>query len=274
MEQKKNSYTTFNDVIRVSICGPELWSSYKFFDSSRFPDRLKSYVDACAYNLHLIEYTFKQIEQDINKDKIRLIEELHKTQSSFAGFDPANKTPILLVTYASPRFFTSFGLYLISIKSLLDAYAILVSRSISYKSELDKFSIPSDCKKITGFHKSGNKADGKIGGKFIKSLQNNSPRTYSNKKDMINCFNHHIEEWICDIVTMRDELVHTGVISGFIPMRTPLLKKPKEIQIIDILSPCVLLNGYEVDLIVYSQIIRQNIDSLITETMALFPEIK
>lgn len=275
MEEKRNSYTNFSDVIRISLCSPELWKSYEFFDSNKFP-RLETYANGCAYNLHLIEYSLSIISQEIDKDKTECIEELHKQQSSFAGFDPEkenNKEPVRLLTYTSPRFFAAFGLFIITIKSLLDAYAILLSKSISIKSELDGFSIPKNCKKITGFHKSGNKADGKVGGKFLNFLEINSPRTYLQKAQMIRCFDYHIEEWICDIVLIRDELVHNGSISGFIPMRVPLLKKPNEIQKTDILEPCILIDEEELDLITYCQEVWQNINLMLKATLKLFPKI-
>jgi len=275
MDQHKNAYTNFKDIVHIRLCSQELYNSYKFFDGNKFP-RLEAYANGCAYNLHLIEYSLSIINQEIDRDKAEVIEELHKQQSSFAGFDPYNENnmkPVRLLTYTSPKFFAAFGLFIITIKSLLDVYAILLSRSISIKSELDGFSIPKNCKKITGFHKSGNKADGKVGGKFLNFLKCNSPQTYLQKEQMISCFEDHIEEWICDIVSMRDELVHNGAISGFIPMRIPLLNIPNEIQKTDILLPCILINGEELDIINYCHDVWQNIDRMLKETLELFPKI-
>jgi len=93
--------------------------------------------------------------------------------------------------------------FFVSIKSLLDVFAQLISRLIDPTA------------KTGGFHKKNINGELMVGGDFINWMNNRvSPECYPNRDLLIDIIKKNIKTWISYAVKKRDGIVHYGNLSG------------------------------------------------------------
>jgi len=182
--------------------------------------------------------------------------ELHNIDD-FGKYIPDPKKPIVVI-FNSMNFQAGLQSFFITMKSLLDVYAKLISKSIDHNSKLRGFGK----KKTNGYEKPG--------GLLINWITNNAPATYKNKEKLLKILNNHIDEWICDVVKFRDGIIHHGELKGLTEIQVAVIKSPLEITKDEISKPTIMDKG---DVLEYCQNIVTAINRLLKETLVLLPNL-
>lgn len=181
---------------KIRFLGDEIGELFKILNANAFPDALEQDVHACADKLGLMFYSFRLIEEEINKDLNRFIRELHFSYAwNVFVFDPEKHKDIML-TYHSMKFQAGLQSFFISMKSMLDMYAQIISKLIKPDSSL------------FGFNKGGFKGKRLVGGTLLNWIERTAPTPYLNREQIITLLVNHIKRWIAKAVGYRDQIVH------------------------------------------------------------------
>ena len=243
-------------MIKIEIVGNEIWESSKILNPNAFPQGVKNNVQACGDKLALIHYSLQLIEREINNDLIKFVNELN-TGRAWEGFTLEPQRSAVAI-YHSISFQTGLQSFFISTKSMLDIYAQIISKLISPQSSL------------FGFKKGSFRGTKLVGGSLLKWIENNSPLSYTNKKQLIELLINHIDSWISKVVGYRDQIVHRGNIYFLVEMCVPLVKRPQQIRKDEIILPAIKDEG---DLLGYCNYSLQNIYRMLKETIPLLPDV-
>jgi len=242
--------------IRIFMVGPESWKSLGILNPNAFSTSLKSSAMACADKLALVSYSTTIIQKAIDRDLEAFTKQINHS-TDFKGFTPNPQKPVIAI-YRNMSLQVGVQSFFITIKSTLDIYSRIVSKAIVPKSNLFGFGkAPFRGKKIAG-------------GTLLNFLERNTAKSCVENKKLIGIFLSHIDDWIGDVIKIRDDIVHTGQPSDLIEMCVPILKKPQEITKDEIILPAIRGKG---NILEYCQHVRRNIDSLLEETLTLLPGI-
>lgn len=223
------------------------------FNANAFVDILKSEVTACTTRLTVFRRNVREVRRLVSEDfdilekRILNDEELR----NLAIAKPENS----LVCYQDNTHYVSaiFGT-LIFLKSFLDIYSMLISKSI-----------------IPGQRVSFNegKIDGvKIkGGRLINWLRESAPAEHRPLSDIIQ---QHSQDWIGLAVEYRDKLVHTGDLPELQRMCVPLQpRNPPFVR--EDMQPPKMPHDENVTDYVFS--LAANVHKFLGETIPLLPNV-
>lgn len=242
--------------IPMFTVGPESWKSLGILNPNAFSTNLRSSAMACADKLALISYSIRIIQNAIDRDLEAFTKQLNHG-TAFNGFAPNPQKPVIAI-YHNISSQAGVQSFFITIKSMLDIYSRIMSRALAPKSNLFSFGkAPFRGKKIAG-------------GTLLNFLERNTAKSCVENKKLIGIFLSHIDDWIGDVVKIRDDIVHKGQPTDLVEMCVPILKKPQEITKDQIILPTILGRG---NILEYCQHIRRNIDRLLEETLILLPGI-
>lgn len=241
---------------RLLMVGPESWKSFGILNPNAFSISLKSGAMACADKLALVSYSITIIQKTIERDLEAFIKQINHS-TDFKGF-PLNPQKPVIAIYLNMSFQAGVQSFFITTKSMLDIYSRIVSRAFVPKSNLFSFG------------KARFRGKRLSGGTLLNSLERNTARSCVKSKKLIGIFLSHIDDWIGDVIKIRDDIVHKGQPSDLIEMCVPILRKPQEITKDEIILPAIRGKG---SILEYCQHIRRNIDSLLEETLILLPGV-
>jgi len=244
------------NLIPVVIVGPESWKSLGILNPNAFSTNLRASATACADKLALISHSIGIIQKAIDRDLEAFTKQLNHN-SAFKGFTPNPQKPVIAI-YHNMSFQAGVQSFFITIKSMLDIYSRIVSKALVPKSNLFNFGkAPFRGKKIAG-------------GTLLNFLERNTAKSCVENKKLIRIFLSHIDDWIGDVVKIRDDIVHKGQPSDLTEMCVPISRKPQKITKDEIILPTIRGKG---NILEYCQYVRRNIDSLLEETLVLLPGI-
>lgn len=242
--------------VPIFMVGPESWKSLGILNPNAFSTNLRASATACADKLALISHSIGIIQKAIDRDLEAFTKQLNRN-SAFNGFTPNPQKPVIAI-YHNMSFQVGVQSFFITIKSMLDIYSRIVSKALVPKSNLFSFGKASfRGKKIAG-------------GTLLNFLERNTTESCVESKKLVRIFLGHIDDWIGDVVKIRDDIVHKGQPSDLIDMCVAILKKPQEITKDKIILPTIRRKG---NILEYCQHVRRNIDSLLEETLVLLPGI-
>ena len=238
------------------MVGPESWKSLGTLNPNAFSTNLRASATACADKLALISHSITIIQKAIGKDLDAFTKQLNHS-NAFKGFTPNPQRPAIAI-YHNMSFQAGVQSFFITIKSMLDIYSQIMSKALIPKSNLFSFGkAPFRGKRIAG-------------GTLLNFLERNTAKSCVDNETLIGILLSHIDDWIGDVVKIRDDIVHKGQPTDLIEMCVPISKKPQEITKDEIILPTMRGKG---NILEYCQDIRGNIDRLLEETLVLLPGI-
>lgn len=230
------------------------YQSQHIFNANAFADTLNNEVTACVTRMVLFRHSVREVCKQVSGDIDRFSDVLRKNFISLKDSAIRNPDWNLVCYYDSTLYLSAIFSTLIYLKSFLDLYSVLISKSI----------IPSQ---RVLFSRSN--VDGEIiaGGKLIKWLRESAPSGYTELSDIIL---GHSNCWIHLAVLYRNKLVHYGDLPKLQRMRVPLRPEDPPYSDLDI-EPPKMPNGVAV--VEYVLYLSRNIHKLLEETIPLIPNI-
>ena len=116
-----------NDCAKYVIHDDISFKAYGQFNANAFQKDLESIARSCADKLALIDYSIKIIDNEINNDLNSFIKTLHSPQ--FKEVEPPNIKSIII--FHNEKYQIGLQSLFTSIKSFLDIYTIIITKSIS-----------------------------------------------------------------------------------------------------------------------------------------------
>lgn len=243
---------------KIILVGEERWSTYGPFNLNAFPVELAPNVEACSTRaaihllcLNMVKEAVKKNHKDFQKElKIKITAE-YVTSLREKHLDS------VIVYYGGIDYLTALHGFLISLKSFLDVYALLICRTIQP-------SLPGmlfNTRSVGG---------GKIsGGRVINWLKDSAPRTFTHSLKLQEVIENHSNNWITEAVHHRDTLSHRGDIKGIehmhIVLNPPSGKYPG-------IFPPLMPDGQLVE--DYCSELLTKLRKFIEESMILLPNIE
>lgn len=241
---------------RVVVVKPESWWAFGFFNPNVFPDHVRSDLGACQDRLAVLVYSIRNVCEQIPEDVAYFLQVL-QSDSAFTGFRPDPNKPTIAI-FQNLEFLTGLNSSLLTVKSLLDVYTRLIARTIRPKATL------------FGFNKANFHGRKLPGGRLLNWLERSTSFSSIDSATLITIILHHIDGWISDAVTWRDEVIHDGTIARLEYMGVPLNSDLSKLRSMDILLP-KMPNGVVVS--DYCQTLKRNVALFLRETLSLLPGI-
>ena len=185
---------------RMIITTEESWYSYAIFNRNAFGANVAKIVDGCTEKSAMLFAHIRTIKYASEAEKQKFVDiingKLGKSPiEGFQGNEIQLEYDSVLLTIAVHGFLTS-------LKTLLDNYAFLLACTIGLKSVGDFGKAKVNGKKISG-------------GSIINALRNNCPKSYSSGKDLADIIEKHSNNWISNVVSIRDQAAHHTSISSY-----------------------------------------------------------
>jgi len=243
---------------KMILVGDERWSTYGTFNLNAFPEELQPNVEACSTRaaIHLVQ--LNMVKEAVKKNYNDFQKELENkfTDKTVTSLKDSN-IDSMVVYYDGIDYLTAFHGFLISLKSFLDVYSLLICKAIQPSLEGIFFNAKTiGDKKISG-------------GRVISWLKDSAPKSFINSLKLQKVIENHSNNWITDAVNYRDTLSHRGDIKGMKHMHVDL--KTPSYKYGDIIFPLMPDNQLVVD---YCSELLSKLREFVEESMILLPNIE
>jgi len=233
---------------------------YALFNQNAFNTELKKLISSCALRAGIMRHHVLTIQPYIESDRAELVQLIKDHWDNDFKLVLEKDTEDQWIELSSLSYLSAIDGVLMSLKSLLDVYANVISKSF----------IPSQNLKFNRGNIEG--GDKLAGGKLIKWLQGSIPvKDEKTANILADIITKHSREWITDVVEFRDKIVHDGEIRGLIAAGTSLKIfaehgfNPQLIR-----GPYILDNQ---DIYEYCINILKNTNTFLEETISILPNV-
>lgn len=241
---------------RIIIASEEAWAALSVFIGNAFPSGVSKIVEGCSQKSAILFGHARTVvlasihERSRFRDILNGNTNLPSPLIDFKGEEIQIELESILLDSAVHGF-------LISLKALLDIYALLVARTIGIKGGAS-FSKA----KVGGVEISG--------GSLINTLRKSCPKSYSQGNELANVLEKHSNEWISNRVAIRDQATHQTHIQTY--GRICIFAKKNSI------SGIYELNEYpitieDVEINTYFNETLVNLKRFVCETIAFLPGV-
>jgi len=242
--------------ISVVMVDPHFWESSRLFNPNAFPPHAKADASACGDRLAILAHSIELVLREPGLDPSLMLQQLRENRA-FNGFKPSPDRPSVII-FHNLNFLSGVYATLISTKSLLDVYSRLIAKLL----------VPSAS--VFGFNNSQFRGRNMSGGRFLKWIEGSVPKAFGKRDELVSALLRHVDDWIDEAVTYRDAIVHDGFLPGMREAMVPLSEQIENLRQTDIVLP-TMPNGRPVT--DYCSVLAGRVRSLITETLALIPNV-
>lgn len=242
--------------IALIIVSEDTTAACGWFNTNAFPGELRDLVDACRGRSALLRFFVRNMQREVGLD-LRRFEEEYRKRGVESEQLPADAH--LAVVFDATGYLACLDGVFYALKSFLDVYAQLIARVIDRKVSIRAFG-----KKKVGRSELS-------GGNLIRWLRQSAPNCFPGAARLAGVIERHSRCWIHDAVGYRDKLTHHGRIRGLEHMRLDVDAAQISFRPEDVKEP-TMPDGVEVA--AYAQRLLCNVDSFITDTLALVPQVQ
>lgn len=204
-------------MVRIQIVSIDHWAASSLFNPNAYPSSLKGLAASCTVRAGILRYHVRNTTAHIEADRAELAQLItSRWDTQFKPVLEADDNADAWVQCASLGYLSVLDGVLISLKSLLDVYATLISRSFVPNKTL-KFNRGNVKNNVSNTERSLS------GGRLIAWLRQSVPdKDAENANAVANIITRHSEEWLTDAVELRDQIAHFGEIRALKPVGTSL----------------------------------------------------
>lgn len=203
-------------MIKIQIISIDHWAASSLFNPNAYSSGLKELAASCAVRAGILRYHVRNTATYIEADRAELAQLItSQWDEQFKPVLEADDNADAWVQCASLGYLSVIDGVLVSLKSLLDVYATLISRSFVPNKTL-KFN-RGNVKNVSNTGRSLS------GGRLIAWLRQPVPeKDAENANAVADIITRHSEEWLTDAVELRDQIAHFGEIRALKPVGTSL----------------------------------------------------
>lgn len=201
-------------MIQLQMVSIDNWAAQSLFNANAYPSSLKELVHSCAVRAGILRYHVRNVATYVKAERAELAHRITSLwDEQFRPVLEADDNADAFVQCSSSGYLSVLDGVLVSLKSLLDVYATVISRSF----------VPNQTLKFNRGKlksKGGNKL---TGGRLIEWLRQSVPKMEAKSANVIaDIITRHSEEWLTDAIELRDKIVHGGEIRALKPVATTL----------------------------------------------------
>ncbi|MCK4739523.1 MAG: hypothetical protein KAT46_06205 [Deltaproteobacteria bacterium] len=250
-------------MIKTVLFSTDHAAASSLFNPNAYPSNLKELVHSCIVRAGILRFHVRNVAPYIEADRSELANQIKSLwKEQFKPFIESDDKADAFVQFASLGYLSALDGVLISLKSLLDVYATIVSRSFvsSQALKFNRGNVKNIERKISG-------------GRLIKWLRQSAPKEDAEAANIIaDILTKHSKDWLTDAIALRDRIVHDGEIRELKPVATTLRGFSDSGFNSQALSGPYMHNDSDVPS--YCESILTNTSIFLEETIAHLPGIK
>lgn len=250
-------------MVPIIITSKDAWAAHALFNPNAYSPNLKGLVLSCAVRAGILRHHVQEVAAYVEADRAELVHQITSMwDEQFKPVLEADGSADASVHLSSLGYLSALDGVLVSLKSLLDVYATVISSSFvaSQNLKFNRGKVDDTGRELSG-------------GRLIKWLRRSVPTEHAKSASVIaDIIIQHSGGWLTDAIELRDKIVHGGEIRALKPVATTLRLFSKSGFNSQALSGPYMHDGRDVP--TYCGNILTNASAFLEETIKHLPGIE